>query len=93
MTAAIEFDSVTKVYRRGLGGQKCRRSPRVVHGELGEVCAFLGPNGAGKTTSISILMGFHAADVDRRGAGFEPEMCARKSKLGLLPENFAFINI
>ena len=63
MTAAIEFDSVTKVYRRGLGGQEV---PALTHVSFsvnsGEVCAFLGPNGAGKTTSISILMGFHAAD-------------------------------
>jgi ABC-2 type transport system ATP-binding protein len=92
MTAAIEFDSVTKVYRRGLGGQEV---PALTHVSFtvnsGEVCAFLGPNGAGKTTSISILMGFHPADWGQaRVLGFEPGDVRAKKQIGFVPENFAF---
>lgn len=59
--------------------------------ESGEVFGFLGPNGAGKTTTIHALLGFlfpvrgtasvfgcRAGDVEAR------------SRLGFLPENFAF---
>ena len=92
MTAAIEFDSVTKVYRRRLGGQEV---PALTHVSFavnaGEVCAFLGPNGAGKTTSISILMGFHAPDWGQaRVLGFEPGDVRAKKQIGFVPENFAF---
>jgi ABC-2 type transport system ATP-binding protein len=92
MTVAIEFDSVTKVYRRGLGGQEV---PALTHVSFtvnsGEVCAFLGPNGAGKTTSISILMGFHPADWGQaRVLGLEPGDVRAKKQIGFVPENFAF---
>ena len=92
MTPAIEFDSVTKVYRRRLGGQEV---PALTHVSFtvntGEVCAFLGPNGAGKTTSISILMGFHGADGGQvRVLGYEPGDVRAKKQIGFVPENFAF---
>jgi ABC-2 type transport system ATP-binding protein len=92
MTTAIEFDSVTKVYRRRLAGQEV---PALTHVSFsvnaGEVCAFLGPNGAGKTTSISILMGFHSADWGNvRVLGFEPGDVRAKKQIGFVPENFAF---
>src|SRR5258707_12945030 len=92
MTAAIEFDSVTKVYRRRLGGQEV---PALTHVSFavnsGEVCAFLGPNGAGKTTGISILMGFHSADWGQAGVlGFEPGGRRAKKEIGFCAENFEF---
>ncbi len=92
MTTAIEFDSVTKVYRRRFGGQEV---PALTHVTFtvnsGEVCAFIGPNGAGKTTSISILMGFHFADHGQaRVLGFEPGDVRAKKQIGFVPENFAF---
>jgi ABC-2 type transport system ATP-binding protein len=92
MTPAIEFDGVTKVYRRGLAGQEV---PALTHVSFtvnaGEVCAFLGPNGAGKTTSISILMGFHSADWGQaRVLGYEPGDVRAKKQIGFVPENFAF---
>jgi len=92
MTPAIEFDGVTKVYRRRLAGQEV---PALTHVSFsvneGEVCAFLGPNGAGKTTSISILMGFQPADWGQaRVLGLEPGDVRAKKKIGFVPENFAF---
>ena len=90
--AALEFQAVTKTYRKRLGGQEI---PALTHVSFkvapGEVCAFLGPNGAGKTTSISILMGFLYADWGRiQVLGYEPGDVRAKNKIGFMPENFAF---
>src|SRR5881394_2263985 len=93
MTApVIEFERVTKTYRKLLGGQEVLALAQVSFSVApGEVCAFLGPNGAGKTTSISILMGFLYADWGRiRVLGCEPGDVRAKQKTGFVPENFAF---
>jgi ABC-2 type transport system ATP-binding protein len=89
---ALEFQNVTKTYRRWLGGQQVAALSQVSFSVAeGEVCAFLGPNGAGKTTSISILMGFLYADRGRiRVLGFEPGSVHAKKRIGFVPENFAF---
>jgi ABC-2 type transport system ATP-binding protein len=91
-TPALEFQDVTKTYRRWLGGQQVAALSQVSFTVAeGEVCAFLGPNGAGKTTSISILMGFLYADWGRiRVLGFEPGDVRAKERIGFVPENFAF---
>lgn len=92
MTAAIEFNRVSKTYRRFLGGMRVPALNDVSFRVMpGEVCAFLGPNGAGKTTSISILMGFIYADWGRiRVLGYEPGDISAKAKIGFVPENFSF---
>jgi len=89
---ALEFQNVTKTYRRWLGGQQVAALSQVSFSVAeGEVCAFLGPNGAGKTTSISILMGFLYADWGRiRVLGFAPGDVRAKRRIGFVPENFAF---
>jgi ABC-2 type transport system ATP-binding protein len=89
---ALEFQNVTKTYRRRLGGPQVAALSRVSFSVAeGEVCAFLGPNGAGKTTSISILMGFLYADWGRIGVlGFAPGDVRAKQRIGFVPENFAF---
>jgi ABC-2 type transport system ATP-binding protein len=90
--AAIEFQGVTKVYKRLFSDEKIAALSDVsFRVEPGEVCAFLGPNGAGKTTSISILMGFFFANSGEvRVLGHAPGDVNVKAKLGFLPENFAF---
>jgi ABC-2 type transport system ATP-binding protein len=93
MTArVIEFDRVTKTYRKWLGGQEIPALTEVSFDVApGQVCAFLGPNGAGKTTSISILMGFLYPDWGRiRVLGCEPGEVQAKRRIGFVPENFAF---
>ena len=92
MVPALEFQNVSKSYRRWLGGQQVAALSQVSFSVAeGEVCAFLGPNGAGKTTSISILMGFLYADWGRiRVLGFEPGSVHAKKRIGFVPENFAF---
>ena len=92
MTAAIEFNRVSKTYRRLLGGMRVPALSDVSFQVMtGEVCGFLGPNGAGKTTSISILMGFIYADWGGiRVLGHEPGDVRAKAKIGFVPENFSF---
>jgi ABC-2 type transport system ATP-binding protein len=92
MTAAIEFERVSKTYRRPLGGMRVPALNDVSFRVMsGEVCGFLGPNGAGKTTSISILMGFIYADWGKiRVLGYEPGDIRAKAKIGFVPENFSF---
>jgi ABC-2 type transport system ATP-binding protein len=89
---AVEFQQVTKTYRKWLGGQQVAALTNVSFSvAAGEVCAFLGPNGAGKTTSISILMGFLYADWGHiRVLGFQPGDVRAKRRIGFVPENFAF---
>lgn len=91
-TAAIEFQQVTKVYRKRF---RAVEVPALTNAsfavERGEVCAFLGPNGAGKTTSISLLMGFFYSDFGEiRVLGYPPGDVRAKAQIGFLPENFAF---
>jgi len=93
--AAIEFDSVTKVYRRGLGGQ---RIPALTHVSFtvnrARFARFLDRMAPEKTTSISILMGFHAADSGQaRVLGFEPGDVRRKNRLDLCRRILRFISI
>jgi ABC-2 type transport system ATP-binding protein len=92
MPAAIEFDSVTKVFRRPFSKERISALADVsFQVDPGEVCAFLGPNGAGKTTSINILMGFLFSDAGAvRVLGHPPGDVRAKRQIGLLPENYAF---
>ena len=90
--AVIEFQNVTKVYKRLFSEEKLAALSDVSFETLpGQVCAFLGPNGAGKTTSISILMGFFfPTSGSVRVMGQPPGDTRAKEKIGFLPENFAF---
>ncbi|MGD0669724.1 MAG: ABC transporter ATP-binding protein [Bryobacteraceae bacterium] len=90
--AAIEFQNVTKVYRRMFREEQVTALSCVsFEAGAGEVCAFLGPNGAGKTTAIGLLMGFHFADSGEiRVLGCAPGDVRAKQQIGFLPENFAF---
>jgi ABC-2 type transport system ATP-binding protein len=89
---AIDFDQVSKTYRRPFGGMQVRALTNVSFAVLpGDVCAFLGPNGAGKTTSISVLMGFLYADWGSiHVLGHQPGHIRAKAKIGFVPENFSF---
>src|SRR5579884_926330 len=92
MARAISFYGVEKTYQRRFSEERVQALRCISFDvEPGEVCAFLGPNGAGKTTSIAILMGFLFPDVGEVSVlGCEPGDIRAKSRIGFLPENFAF---
>ncbi len=92
MAAVIEFQHVTKIYRRIFSEEKLvALSDISFETAPGQVCAFLGPNGAGRTTSISMLMGFFFPNSGQiRVFGRPPGDLAAKERIGFLPENFAF---
>ena len=92
MAAVIEFQHVSKIYKRLFSDEKLAALSDVSFAmEPGHVCAFLGPNGAGKTTSINMLMGFFFPTSGQiRVFGRPPGDLAAKEQIGFLPENFAF---
>src|ERR1035438_6242514 len=92
VAAVIEFQHVTKIYKRMFSEEKLAAlSDLSFEMAPGQVCAFLGPNGAGKTTSISMLMGFFfPTSGEIRVFGKPPGDLAAKEQIGFLPENFAF---
>jgi ABC-2 type transport system ATP-binding protein len=92
MPAAIEFRNVVKAYRSRLKGETVTALADVSFEVApGEVCGFLGPNGAGKTTCINTLMGFLFADTGAVSVlGYPPGDVRAKSRIGFVPENFAY---
>jgi ABC-2 type transport system ATP-binding protein len=91
---------MTPVEATGLGKtftSRFGRAPFTALGEVsfevrpGEILAFLGPNGAGKTTAINLLMGFLTPSRGRASLfGFPPSDRRARSRLGFLPEHYAF---
>jgi len=91
MPAVLEFDGITKEYRR----LASRRAFRALDGfslrvEAGEIFGFLGPNGAGKSTAIHIAMGFMRPTTGTGRIMGQPfgEASARR-RVGFLAENVA----
>src|SRR3954463_955461 len=91
--AAVEFDSVTKVYPRGLW----RRPPvAAVDGVSlrvmpGEVFGLLGPNRAGKTTLVKMLLSLcrpTSGSIGRRAKPADDR--ATLGRVGYMHENHAF---
>ena len=93
MPPVLEFESVSKTYRRGLF------RPERIHAlrdfsltvERGEILGFLGPNGAGKTTAIHIALGFMRPTSGRgqmlgRPFGHAPT----RARVGFLAESVAY---
>ncbi len=94
MTAALQFDAISKSYRsrRWLRRAEVMALDGVsLEIQSGEVFGFLGPNGAGKTTALHLVMGFIFPDRGRGrifGRPFGDSQARRR--IGFLPENLAF---
>jgi ABC-2 type transport system ATP-binding protein len=91
MPAVLEFENITKEYRR----LASRRQFRALDGfsltvEAGEIFGFLGPNGAGKSTAIHVAMGFMRPTTGTGSIMGQPfgEANARR-RVGFLAENVA----
>src|SRR5437762_719810 len=91
MPAVLEFDGITKEYRR----LASRRSFRALDEfslkvETGEIFGFLGPNGAGKSTAIHIAMGFMRPTAGSgRIMGHPFGEASARLRVGFLAENVA----
>lgn len=91
MPCALEFEGISKEYRRWFS----RRSIRALQNfslsvDEGEVFGFLGPNGAGKTTAIHLAMGFmRATSGTGRMLGRPFGDVTTRRRVGFLAENVA----
>lgn len=85
---ALEFLSLTKIYKEGLS---LRLKPSVDNVSFsvpkGMIFGFLGANGAGKTTSIKIALGLQRATSGSVNIfGVPSENVSIRAKIGYLPE-------
>src|SRR5205809_5148977 len=91
MPAVLEFDGITKEYRRLASRRRFRALDEFsLKVETGEIFSFLGPNGAGKSTAIHIAMGFMGPTSGNGRIMGQPfgEASARR-RVGFLAENVA----
>ena len=92
MPAVLEFEGVSKRYRRGWrGAPVAALQDFSLAVERGEILGFLGPNGAGKTTAIHIAMGFmrpSSGSGQMLGRPFGD--AATRARVGFLAESVAF---
>jgi len=89
VTAVLEVEHLTKIYRTPLRRRKVRALSDVSFSvDKGEVFGFLGPNGAGKTTTIRVLMGLIAATGgEARIFGERIPNRRVRARLGFVPES------
>jgi len=88
MTAVLETDRLTKVYKDFWGRPKHKGLDSLsITIEPGEVFGLLGPNGSGKTTTFKLLLGLiFPTDGSARILGKPPTDVGVKSRIGFLPE-------
>src|SRR5213595_3192944 len=91
MPAVLEFDGITKEYRRLASRRRFRALDEFsLKVETGEIFGFLGPNGAGKSTAIHIAMGFMGpTSGNGRIMGHPFGEASARRRVGFLAENVA----
>jgi ABC-2 type transport system ATP-binding protein len=89
---AIELQSLTKVFRAGLGGRRVTALSSVdLIVERGEIFGLLGPNGAGKTTAVKVLLGLtFPTQGSARLLGIPSSDRESRRRVGYLPEGHRF---
>jgi ABC-2 type transport system ATP-binding protein len=88
MTAVLETDRLTKVYKDFWGRPKHKALDRLsITIEPGEVFGLIGPNGSGKTTTFKLLLGLiFPTEGTARILGKPPDDVRVKARIGFLPE-------
>ncbi len=88
MTAVIETDRLTKVYKDFWGRPKLKALDSLsIRIDAGEVFGLIGPNGSGKTTTFKLLLGLvFPTGGTATVLGKPPTDVDVKSRLGFLPE-------
>jgi len=90
MPFVLEFENISKEYRRLVGGWVIALNGFSLQVEPGEIFGFLGPNGAGKTTAIHLAMGFmRATSGGGRMLGKPFGHAPTRRRVGFLAENVA----
>ena len=90
MPFALEFENITKEYRRFTGTRIAALESFSLQVQEGEIFGFLGPNGAGKTTAIHLAMGFMRATSGKGRMLDKPFGHAQtRRRVGFLAENVA----
>jgi ABC-2 type transport system ATP-binding protein len=90
MPSVLEFENISKEYRRLVGGRVTALNGFSLQVGPGEIFGFLGPNGAGKTTAIHLAMGFmRATSGGGRMLGKPFGHAATRRRVGFLAENVA----
>ncbi|MGE5347218.1 MAG: ATP-binding cassette domain-containing protein [Acidithiobacillales bacterium] len=92
MRAAIEAESLTKIYRSRVGRREIRALDGVsLRVEPGCLFGLLGPNGAGKTTAVKTLLGLtHPTAGRARLLGLPASDPESRRRAGYLPEGHRF---
>jgi len=90
MPFALEFENISKEYRRFTGARIAALESFSLQVHKGEIFGFLGPNGAGKTTAIHLAMGFMRATSGKGRMLDKPFGHApTRRRVGFLAENVA----
>ena len=90
MPFALEFENISKEYRRFTGARIAALESFSLQVHKGEIFGFLGPNGAGKTTAIHLAMGFMRATSGKGRMLDKPFGDApTRRRVGFLAENVA----
>ena len=90
MPFALEFENISKEYRRFTGARIAALESLSLQVHKGEIFGFLGPNGAGKTTAIHLAMGFMRATSGKGRMLDKPFGHApTRRRVGFLAENVA----
>jgi len=90
MPFALEFENISKEYRRFTGARIAALESFSLQVHKGEIFGFLGPNGDGKTTAIHLAMGFMRATSGKGRMLDKPFGHApTRRRVGFLAENVA----
>lgn len=97
MTAVIEMDGLTKIFKNFWGRPRLKALDGLtMRVERGEIFGLIGPNGSGKTTTFKILLGLLFPTSGTASIlGRAPTDVAVKARLGFLPEEsylYRFLN-
>ncbi len=92
MRAAVEAESLTKIYRSRVGRREIHALDGVsLRVEPGCLFGLLGPNGAGKTTAVKVLLGLaHPTAGAARILGLPASDPGSRRRAGYLPEGHRF---
>lgn len=95
MTAAVQFQSLTKRFERHRGEPLTAVDELTLTIETGQVFGLLGPNGSGKTTTINMVCGLlppTSGQIEVHGLNVAANVAKVRTLLGVVPQETALYN-